>query len=140
MMNRHGLVAGATGTGKTKTLQLMAEQLSAAGVPVFLADLKGDLSGLATPGESDDRGRPARARTSASTWQPAGVPGRVPEPDRQARRPAARHRVARFGPLLLAKVLELNDTQASVLALVFKFCDDQHLPLLDLPDLRAVLQ
>ena len=138
MLNRHGLVAGATGTGKTKTLQLLTEQLSAAGVPVFVADLKGDLSGLAMPGQAGDR-ITARARETGWTWQPAGVPVEFVSLTGQ-QGVQLRATVAGFGPLLLAKVLELNETQSSVLALVFKYCDDQGLPLLDFSDLRAVLQ
>jgi DNA helicase HerA-like ATPase len=137
LLNRHGLVAGATGTGKTKTLQGMAEKLSAAGVPVFLADLKGDLSGLAVPGESSDAVT-ARAQSCGVPWKASGFP--VEFLSLTGKKGAAvRTTVADFGPLLLAKALDLNDTQASVLALVFKFADDQHLPLLDLPDLRAVV-
>ena len=138
MVNRHGLVAGATGTGKTKTLQVMAEQLSSAGVPVFLVDLKGDLSGMAASGEASERVR-ARAAETGFAWAPAAVPiellslsGRLGA--------QVRSTVSSFGPLLLAKVLELNDTQAGVLALVFRYCDDKGLLLLDLPDLRAVLE
>jgi len=138
MMNRHGLVAGATGTGKTKTLQLVAEQLSAAGVPVFLADLKGDLSGIATPGEPNDR-IALRAKDTGQAWKPAGVPAEFLS---LSGRHGAQLRatVSSFGPLLLAKVLGLNDTQTSVLALVFKYSDDRHLELLDFADLRAVLR
>ena len=138
MMNRHGLIAGATGTGKTKTLQVIAEQLSAAGVPVFLSDVKGDLSGIAAEGEESDRVR-QRAADTGHAWRPAGVPveflslsGRVGAQMRAT--------VSSFGPLLLAKVLGLNETQASVLTLVFKYCDDKGLLLLDIADLRAVLQ
>ncbi|HVX88854.1 MAG TPA: helicase HerA-like domain-containing protein, partial [Gemmatimonadales bacterium] len=138
MMNRHGLIAGATGTGKTKTLQLIAEQLSGQGVPVFVADLKGDLSGIAMPGEAGPR-ITERATSVGYEWKPAGSPvefvsltGKLGV--------QLRATVSSFGPLLLAKVLELNDTQESVLTLVFKFCDDQGLPLLDFKDLRSVLQ
>ncbi len=138
MTNRHGLIAGATGTGKTKTLQLLTEQLSAAGVPVFVADIKGDLSGLAMPGQPGER-ITQRAGDVGWPWTPAGVPvefvslsGRLGV--------QLRATVSSFGPLLLAKVLGLNETQTSVLTLVFKYCDDQQLPLLDLADLRAVLQ
>lgn len=138
MTNRHGLIAGATGTGKTKTLQLLTEQFSAAGVPVFVADLKGDLSGLAMPGEATDRVA-QRAKDTGWNWTAAGVPvefvsltGRLGV--------QLRATVSEFGPLLLAKVLDLNDTQTSVLTLVFKYCDDSRLPLLDFADLRAVLQ
>ncbi|MDZ4865639.1 MAG: helicase HerA-like domain-containing protein, partial [Gemmatimonadota bacterium] len=138
MMNRHGLVAGATGTGKTKTLQLLTEQLSAAGVPVFVADIKGDLSGLAIPGEPSDRVT-QRATDIRWTWTPAGVPVEFVSLSGKLG-VQLRATIASFGPLLLAKVLGLNDTQTSVLTLVFKYCDDQRLPLLDLADLRAVLQ
>jgi DNA helicase HerA-like ATPase len=138
MLNRHGLVAGATGTGKTRTLQLLAEQLSAAGVPVFVSDIKGDLSGLAQPGEGSERVT-TRASSVAYQWKASGFPvefvsltGKLGVQLRAS--------VSSFGPLLLAKVLTLNETQTSVLALVFKYCDDQQLPLLDFADLRAVLQ
>jgi DNA helicase HerA-like ATPase len=138
MMNRHGLIAGATGTGKTKTLQLLAEQLSAQGVPVFLADLKGDLSGLGAEGASNDR-IAERARTTGFDWRPRSCPVEFLSLT-GARGAQLRATVSSFGPLLLAKVLGLNETQTSVLTLVFKYCDDQGLLLLDFPDLRAVLQ
>ena len=138
MMNRHGLIAGATGTGKTKTLQLLTEQLSAQGVPVFAADIKGDLSGLAMPGDASDRVT-GRAKDIGWDWKAAGVPvefvsltGKLGV--------QLRATVSSFGPLLLGKALSLNDTQTSVLTMVFKYCDDGGLPLLDLPDLKAVLQ
>ncbi len=138
MMNRHGLVAGATGTGKTRTLQLLTEQLSAQGVPVFVADIKGDLSGLAVPGEANDR-ITGRADEIGYRWTAAGVPvefvsltGKLGV--------QLRATVSSFGPLLLGKALSLNETQTSVLTLVFKYADDSQLPLLDLSDLRAVLQ
>ena len=138
MMNRHGLIAGATGTGKTKTLQLLAEQLSAAGVPVFLADMKGDLSGLGVAGEADDKVT-QRAKETGWKWTPAPFP--VEFLSLAATRGAQlRATVSSFGPLLLSKVLDLNDTQAGVLALVFKYCDDRALELLDFADLRAVLE
>ena len=124
-MNRHGLIAGATGTGKTKTLQLMAEQLSAAGVPVFLADVKGDLSGLAAPGEPSDRASSsARAETGVT---PGSRPAFPVEFLSLTGKLGAQLRatVSSFGPLLLGKVLGLNETQTSVLALVFKYCDDR---------------
>ena len=138
MTNRHGLIAGATGTGKTKTLQLIAEQLSAAGVPVFMADLKGDLSGVAEPGEANDK-IAQRAADTGYSWAGRGFPVEFLSLTGQ-RGTQLRATVSSFGPLLLAKVLELNETQASVLSLVFKYCDDRGLPLLDLPDLRTVLQ
>jgi DNA helicase HerA-like ATPase len=138
MANRHGLIAGATGTGKTKTLQLLAEQFSAAGVPVFLADLKGDLSGIAVPGEESDRVKQRMADTGFA-WKAGGCPVEFLSLTGKGGA-QLRATVSSFGPLLLARVLELNDTQSSVLSMVFKYCDDRKLPLLDLSDLRAVLQ
>ncbi|MGE0442997.1 MAG: helicase HerA-like domain-containing protein [Gemmatimonadales bacterium] len=138
MMNRHGLIAGATGTGKTKTLQLMAEQLSAQGVPVFVADLKGDLSGLARPGASNTR-IDERLASIGWQWAPAGAP--VDFVSLTGHNGVQlRATVSSFGPLLLSKVLDLNETQASVMSLVFKVCDDQGLALLDFADLREVLK
>ena len=138
MVNRHGLIAGATGTGKTRTLQLIAEQLSAAGVPVFVADIKGDLSGLAAPGDSNDR-ITSRAKETGYEWKPNAFP--VEFLSLTGKQGAQlRATVSSFGPLLLAKVLDLNPTQASVLSLVFKYCDDKGLLLIDFSDLRAVLQ
>jgi DNA helicase HerA-like ATPase len=138
MLNRHGLIAGATGTGKTKTLQLIAEQLSAAGVPVFLSDVKGDLSGIATAGEESDRVR-QRAADTGYPWQRAGMPAEFLSLSGKVGA-QMRATVSSFGPLLLSKVLGLNETQSSVLTLVFEYCDDKGLLLLDLSDLRAVLQ
>ena len=138
MTNRHGLIAGATGTGKTKTLQLIAEQLSAAGVPVFMADLKGDLSGVVVPGQANDRIN-QRAKETGYAWAGKGFPVEFLSLTGQ-RGAQLRATVSSFGPLLLSKVLGLNETQSSVLSLVFKYCDDRKLPLLDLPDLRTVLQ
>jgi DNA helicase HerA-like ATPase len=138
MMNRHGLIAGATGTGKTKTLQLMAGQLSKAGVPVFVADIKGDLTGLAAPGTMSPKLQ-ERLDSMAVTFEPSGHPveylslsGKIGT--------QVRATVHSFGPLLLGKVLDLNETQTSILALVFKYCDDNDLPLLDLKDLSATLK
>jgi DNA helicase HerA-like ATPase len=138
MMNRHGLVAGATGTGKTRTLQGLAEQLAAKGVPVFAADIKGDLSGVATPGDPSDKLR-ARTRAIGQDWRPqasvteyfalGGIGKGVP----------VRATVSGFGPLLLSKVLGLNATQESSLGLVFHYADANGLALVDLSDLRAVL-
>ena len=135
--NRHGLVAGATGTGKTRTLQLLTEQLSAQGVPVFVADMKGDLSGLAMPGQASDRVS-ARAADIGWDWKPKGVPVEFVSLT-GALGVQLRATVSSFGPLLLGKVLSLNDTQTSVLTMVFKYADDNQLPLLDFQDLRAVL-
>jgi hypothetical protein len=137
MMNRHGLIAGATGTGKTKTLQLLGERLSAAGVPVFVSDVKGDVSGMATAGTSNPRIE-ERAQQTGTTWHPAGFPVELLSLS-GALGAQLRATVSSFGPLALGKVLGLNETQSSVLALVFKYCDDRQLPLLDFKDLRTVL-
>ncbi len=135
--NRHGLVAGATGTGKTVTLQRLAECFSEAGVPVFLADVKGDLAGIATPGGADPAFA-ARARALGLAFQPRSYPvvfwdvfGEQGSPIRAT--------IAEMGPLLLARLLELNDTQAGVLNIAFRVADEQGLLLLDLKDLRAML-
>nr|WP_245643029.1 helicase HerA-like domain-containing protein [Piscicoccus intestinalis] len=139
VMNRHGLVAGATGTGKTKTLQLMAEQLAANGVPVFLADIKGDLSGLAAPGQPNDKVS-ARASDVGQTWEAAGFPVELFTLGGQGTGVPIRATITDFGPTLLAKVLGLNATQESSLGLVFHYADKRGLPMLDLKDLRAVVQ
>ena len=138
MMNRHGLIAGATGTGKTKTLQLLAEQLSAQGVPVVLADVKGDLSGLASPGQPGDRVT-TRAADTADDWTPTGFPVEYLALGGLGTGVPLRATVTSFGPLLLSKVLDLNATQSSSLGLVFHYADSAGLPLLDLKDLRAVI-
>ncbi len=138
MLNRHGLVAGATGTGKTKTLQLLAEQLSAAGVPVFAADIKGDLSGLATPGEGGDK-ITERATSVGQEWVAKAFPVECYALGGQGTGIPLRVTMTAFGPTLLSKVLGLNDTQESSLGLVFHYADRAGLPLLDLADLRAVV-
>ena len=122
MVNRHGLVAGATGTGKTKTLQVMAEQLSAAGVPVFAADIKGDLSGLASAGEASDK-LVARTATLGQQWAATGYPVEFYALGGAGRGIPVRATVSSFGPVLLSKVLSLNDVQESSLGLVFHFAD-----------------
>ncbi len=139
MLNRHGLVAGATGTGKTKTLQLLAEQLSANGVPVFAADIKGDLSGLSLPGAGGEK-ITARAASVGQTWTATGFPTEFFALGGQGIGTPLRVTMSAFGPTLLAKVLGLNDTQESSLGLVFHYADQAGLPLLDLADLRAVVQ
>jgi DNA helicase HerA-like ATPase len=139
MLNRHGLVAGATGTGKTKTLQGLAEQLSANGVPVFLADIKGDLTGLAAPGEASDK-LTARTEAIGQHWQPAAFPVEFYALGGQGAGIPVRATTTSFGPVLLSKILGLNDVQESSLGLVFMFADRSGLPLLDLKDLRAVIQ
>ena len=139
MMNRHGLVAGATGTGKTKTLQVLAEQLSDAGVPVFISDIKGDISGLAAPAQMSDK-LTARAQSIGfADYAPKSFPVEFFTLDRGGKGVRLRASVSSFGPILLAKVLDLNETQQSVLALAFKYADDKALPLINLADLRALL-
>jgi hypothetical protein len=139
MCNRHGLIAGATGTGKTKTLQLMAEQLSAMGVPVFAADVKGDLSGLMAPSEAGEKVT-ERAHDVGVEWTPSGHPVSFLSLGGHGPGVPMRATVSSFGPQLLAKVLGANDTQTSSLSLVFHYADSAGLALLDLDDLRAVLQ
>ncbi|MCC3311558.1 helicase HerA-like domain-containing protein [Nocardia africana] len=139
-LNRHGLVAGATGTGKTKTLQGIAEQLSAAGVPVVLADVKGDLSGLAQQGESSDKLAARAARTGDTDWAPHGFPTEFVSLGTEGIGVPIRATITSFGPVLLSKVLGLNDTQESTLGLIFHWADTRGLALLDLKDLRSVIQ
>ena len=136
-LNRHGLIAGATGTGKTKTLQIIIEQLSSKGIPSLVMDIKGDLSGVAVPGDTNPKiserhghiGLPFTASGSPveflSLSQDAGL--------------RLRATVSEFGPVLFSKILELNDTQGGVVSLIFKFCDDNQLPLLDLDDIKKAL-
>ncbi|MEA2496037.1 MAG: double-strand break repair helicase HerA and related ATPase [Thermoleophilaceae bacterium] len=139
MVNRHGLIAGATGTGKTKTLQGLAEQLSVAGVPVFAADVKGDVSGLAVPGDADG---PAAKRNAelGIPYEPTAFPVEYLSLGGIGPGVPVRATVSDFGPQLLAKVLGSNETQEQSLGLVFRFADENGLPLLDLSDLRALLQ
>jgi DNA double-strand break repair helicase HerA and related ATPase len=138
MLNRHGLVAGATGTGKTRTLQVLAEQLSHAGVAVFAADIKGDLSGVATPGTASDK-LLARTAGIGQDWQPASFPTEYFSLGGVGMGVPVRATISGFGPTLLSKVLGLNDTQESSLGLVFHYAAKAGLPLVDLADLRAVL-
>ena len=137
-MNRHGLIAGATGTGKTRTLQLLAEQLSANGVPVFAADVKGDLSGLAEPGAP---GGPAEKRMAdlGEKFEPAGFPVDYLALGGVGPGVPVRATVSDFGPQLLGKILGANETQEQSLGLVFRLADEKGLPLVDLTDLRALL-
>jgi len=139
MMNRHGLVAGATGTGKTKTLQVLAEQLSDAGVPVFISDIKGDISGLAAPAALNDKLTGRATSIGFADYAAKSFPVEFLTLDRQGKGVRLRASVSSFGPILLAKVLDLNDTQQSVLALAFKYADDKQLPLINLDDLRSLL-
>ncbi|MBV9723398.1 MAG: DUF853 family protein, partial [Mycobacterium sp.] len=137
-VNRHGLVAGATGTGKTKTLQLIAEQLSAAGVPVLMADVKGDLSGLCRPGQSSDK-ITARAKETGDDWAASAFPVEFLSLGTKGIGVPVRATIASFGPILLSKVLGLNTTQESTLGLIFHWAQDQHYELLNLADLREVI-
>lgn len=138
MLNRHGLVAGATGTGKTKTLQGMAEGLSLAGVPVFLADVKGDLSGLALPG-TDSPKVMERAASVGQDWTPTQYPVEFYSLGGIGKGVPIRTTVTDFGPLLMSKVLGLNETQESSLTLIFHWADKKGLALLDLKDLQSVI-
>ena len=137
-MNRHGLICGATGSGKTKTLQIIAEQLSMKGVPVLLMDVKGDLSGIAAPGTANEKVLQRHEKIGI----PYNAQGMPVELLSLSNEPGARLRatVSEFGPVLLSRILQLNETLQSVLSLVFKYCDEQKLPLLDLQDLRSVLK
>ncbi|MDH4333830.1 MAG: DUF853 domain-containing protein [Chloroflexota bacterium] len=139
MLNRHGLVAGATGTGKTKTLQIMAEQLSIAGVPVFISDIKGDISGLGAPGTPHPKIDARVQAIGITDYQQRGFPVEFLTLVRDKPGVRLRASVESFGPILLSKVLELNETQQSVLALAFKYAEDKKLPLIDLGDLRSLL-
>jgi uncharacterized protein len=137
MMNRHGLVTGATGSGKTRTLQLIAEQLSAAGVPVFMPDMKGDLSGIAKEGEANDRIK-ERSDALGINYAPSGFPVELYSLSGKLGA-QMRATVTEFGPTLLTKILELNDTQSGVLNILFKYADDKNLPIVDFNDLKKVL-
>lgn len=137
MMNRHGLVAGATGTGKTRTLQLLSEQLSDAGVPVFMLDVKGDLSGLNQPGAVNPKIED-RAKQLNKPFSPAGFPLEVYSLSGKLGA-QMRATVLEFGPVLLAKILDLNDTQTGVLAVIFKYADDNKMPIIDLNDLKKLV-
>lgn len=138
VLNRHGLVAGATGTGKTKTLQLIAEQLSANGVPVFLADIKGDVSGVSAPGADGERVR-ERAAQVGQEWRATGFPCEFYGLGGTGPGIPVRATVTSFGPVLLSKVLQLNQTQEQSLGLIFHYADSKGLELVDLKDLRAVV-
>jgi len=138
MMNRHGLIAGATGTGKTKGLQGIAEQLSEAGVPVFAADMKGDLSGLSEPGGTSGVAAD-RWRELGETFEPKAFPVEYLAIGGIGPGIPLRATVSDFGPLLLGKVLQANETQEQSLSLLFRYADEKGLPLLDLSDLRALL-
>src|SRR5690606_17911116 len=138
-LNRHGLIAGATGTGKTKSLQILAEQLSLKGVPCLLMDIKGDLSGIAMPGKADDKGIQERQSLLGLEYTPAGAPVELLSLSGE-KGVRLRATVSEFGPILFSKILDLNETQTSIISIIFKYSDDKGLPLLDLSDMRKVLQ
>jgi DNA helicase HerA-like ATPase len=137
-LNRHGLIAGATGTGKTKTLQVISEALSDASIPVVLMDIKGDLSGIAAAGAVNDKVT-ERVQKIGIEYKPTGFPVDLFTLSNQ-KGVKLRATVSEFGPVLLSKILGLNDTQGGLVAIIFKYCDDQKLPLLDLKDFIKVLQ
>ncbi len=137
-MNRHGLIAGATGTGKTKTLQVLAENLSEKGVPVLLMDIKGDLSGLAKPSPGHSK-IDERMQKIGLPFDAKGFPVEILTLSEQ-NGVRLRATVSEFGPVLLSRILDLSDTQSGVVSVVFKYCDDNKLPLLDLKDFKKVLQ
>nr|WP_314287333.1 helicase HerA-like domain-containing protein [uncultured Capnocytophaga sp.] len=137
-LNRHGLIAGATGTGKTKTLQVIAEQLSKKGIPVLLMDLKGDLSGIAESGETKPFILERLAKIGLD-FKPQAFPTELLTISAQ-KGVRMRATVSEFGAVLLSRILDLSDIQEGVLAVIFKYCDDNALPLLDLKDLKKVLQ
>lgn len=137
-LNRHGLIAGATGTGKTKTLQVLAECLSDASVPVVMMDIKGDLSGIAAAGETNDKVN-ERVQKLQLDFKPSAYPVDLLTLSKQ-KGARLRATVSEFGPVLLSKILGLNDTQGGFVSMIFKYCDDSKLPLLDLKDFIKVLQ
>ena len=139
LANRHGLITGATGTGKTVTLQVLAERFSAIGVPVFMADVKGDLSGLAASGVESDRLKQRLQSLGIDDWASAKFPVAFWDVSGEQGHPV-RATVSDMGPVLFSRLLKLNDIQSGVLQLVFKIADDQGLLLLDLKDLRAMVQ
>jgi len=137
-LNRHGLIAGATGTGKTKTLQIIAENLSEKGIPVLLMDLKGDLSGLAQPSPGHPK-IDERHEKIGLPFEPKSFPVEILSLSEQDG-VKLRATVSEFGPVLLSRILDLSETQEGIVAVVFKYCDDNKLPLLDLKDFKKVLQ
>lgn len=138
MLNRHGLISGATGSGKTKTLQVIAEELSSKSVPVLLMDIKGDLSGMAAPGTAD-AGLMERSQKTGYSWEAKGFPVEFLTISKESG-VRMRATVSEFGPILLSKILGLNETQAGVISVMFKYCDDNGLALLDIKDLKKTLQ
>ncbi|WP_179315604.1 helicase HerA-like domain-containing protein [Winogradskyella undariae] len=137
-MNRHGLIAGATGTGKTKTLQVLAENLSEKGVPVLLMDIKGDLSGLAKPSPGHPKIN-ERHEQIGLPFEPKAFPVEMLTLSEQDG-VRLRATISEFGPVLISRILDVTETQAGIISVIFKYCDDNHLPLLDLKDFKKILQ
>jgi DNA helicase HerA-like ATPase len=137
-MNRHGLIAGATGTGKTKTLQVLAENLSEKGIPVLLMDIKGDLSGLAKPSPGHAK-IDERHEKIGLPFEPKAFPVEVMTLSEQDG-VRLRATISEFGPVLISRILDVTETQAGIISVIFKYCDDNHLPLLDLKDFKKILQ
>jgi len=136
-VNRHGLIAGATGTGKTKTIQVLSEQLSSFGIPVLMMDIKGDFSGIAKPGEAKPFITERHAKINIP-YTPLAFPVELMTLSAQDG-VRMRATVSEFGPVLFSRILNLNETQAGVMAVIFKYCDDKKMPLLDLKDIKKVL-
>lgn len=136
-MNRHGLIAGATGTGKTKTIQVLSEQLSAAGVPVLMMDIKGDFSGIAMAGEAKDFIL-ERTLKMGVDYKPTGFPVELLSLSEQSG-VRLRATISEFGPVLFSRILNLNDTQTGVMSVIFKYCDDKKMPLIDVNDIKKVI-
>ncbi|PVX46373.1 hypothetical protein C8C85_2222 [Flavobacterium sp. 103] len=136
-LNRHGLIAGATGTGKTKTIQVLSEQLSSLGIPVLMMDIKGDFSGVAKEGEEKDFIKERHSKLNI----PYSVSSFPVELLSLSKQDGVRLRstVSEFGPVLFSRILDLNDTQAGVVSVIFKYCDDNKMPLLDLKDIKKVI-
>ncbi|MEK6494256.1 helicase HerA-like domain-containing protein [Myroides odoratimimus] len=137
-INRHGLIAGATGTGKTKTIQVLSEQLSAKGIPVLMMDIKGDFSGIAMSGVENDFIKDRHSRMNLP-FTPSGFPVELLSISQQ-NGVRLRATITEFGPILFSRILDLNETQSGIVSLVFKYCDDKQLPLLDLKDFKKTLQ
>lgn len=137
-LNRHGLIAGATGTGKTKTLQVLAENLSEKGIPILLMDIKGDLSGIAAEGDMNKHIE-SRHQAIGIPWEAKATPVEFLSLSHE-KGVRLRATISEFGPVLFSKILELNDTQAGIVSVIFKYCDDNQIPLLDLKDFKQMLQ
>jgi DNA helicase HerA-like ATPase len=136
-LNRHGLIAGATGTGKTKTIQVLSEQLSSKGIPVLMMDIKGDFSGIAMPGEEKSFITERHQKINIP-FSPSSYPVELLSLSDQSG-VRLRATISEFGPVLFSRILDLNDTQAGVVSVIFKYCDDNQMPLLDLKDIKKII-